>query len=235
MHIHWLQHADHEGLGCIAPWLEANGHSHSGTRLHAGEKPPGVETFDALVVMGGPMNIYEHAAHPWLVEEKALIRAALDAGRRVLGVCLGAQLLAEVLGVPGEANVVGNGETELGFFPVRLTPAGCAHPLCAGLADEITAFHWHGDTYRLPPGAVGLASSSVCAQQAFAFDGSRVLGLQFHLEVTHDDARKWFAEMPAERGPWVQTPAAILADAAAFAANNRAMAQVCANFFGSLS
>jgi GMP synthase-like glutamine amidotransferase len=234
MHIHWLQHANHEGLGCIAPWLEANGHSYSGTRLQAGEKPPGVETFDALVLMGGPMNIYQHEQYPWLAEEKALIRVALDAGRRVLGICLGAQLLAEVLGTPGEANVVRNAETELGFFPVTRTAAGRQHPLLAGLPDSFTAFHWHGDTYRLPADAVNLATSAACAQQAFAWDGRRVLGLQFHLEVTPADAQEWFREMPTEQGPFVQSPAAILADTAAFAANNRRMASICEAFFGSL-
>ena len=96
MRIHWLQHADFEDLGCIGPWLEAQGHAVKGTRLYAGEAPPQPQAFDALIVMGGPMNIYEYEQHPWLRGEKALIRTAVDAGKRVLGVCLGAQLLADV-------------------------------------------------------------------------------------------------------------------------------------------
>ncbi len=232
MHIHWLQHADYEDLGCIAHWLEAQGHTHSSTRLYAGEKPPGVATFDALVVMGGPMNIYEHARHPWLVEEKALIRAAVDTGHRVLGICLGAQLLADVLGPAGERNVVRNADIELGFFPVTLTAVGRPHPAMAGLPETFTALHWHGDTYRLPPGAATLASTDVCPQQAFAADGGRLLGLQFHLEVTQAGARRWFAQPVEERGPWVQSADMILANTAAFADNNAAMTTVLGNFFG---
>ena len=94
MRIHWLQHADFEDLGCIGPWLAARGHAVSGTRLYAGETLPDPAAFDALIVMGGPMNIYEYAAHPWLRTEKALIREAIAQGRRVLGICLGAQLIA---------------------------------------------------------------------------------------------------------------------------------------------
>jgi GMP synthase-like glutamine amidotransferase len=232
MHVHWLQHANYEDLGCIAPWLEAHGHTHSATLLHQGEQPPGIETFDALIVLGGPMNIYQHAEYPWLIDEKRLIRAAIDSGRRVLGICLGSQLIADVLGVPGETNVVRNAETELGFFPVTCSAEGRRHPLFAGLAETFTAFHWHGDTYRLPAGAVNLASSAACAQQAFAWDGLRVLGLQFHLEVTQAAARNWFLDLPAEHGPWVQTPAAVLTNDAAFAANNAAMVTVLPNFFG---
>ena len=225
MRVHWLQHAEFEDLGCIAPWLAAKGHSVSGTRLHAGETPPEPAAFDALIVMGGPMNIYEYAAHPWLRGEKAAIRAAVDAGKRVLGVCLGAQLLADVLSGP----VTRNADSEIGWFPLHLTAAGRASPFFADLPDRFTGFHWHGDTYALPPGAECLASSEGCAQQAFAL-GPHVLGLQFHLEVTRPNAEEWFRHEQPQAARYVQTPEQILAQRGSFEENNRLMHAILGQF-----
>ena len=226
MRVHWLQHADFEDLGCIAPWLAANGHQVSGTRLYAGEAPPDSSAFDALIVMGGPMNIYEYERHPWLRGEKALIRSAVDAGRRVLGVCLGAQLLADVLGGP----VTRNAYSEIGWFPLDLTPAGRRSPLFADLPQRFTGFHWHGDTYALPPGAECLAGSEACAQQAFAL-GQQVLGLQFHLEVSRANAEEWFRHEQPAVAPYVQTPQHILSQTENFEENNRWMRAILGRFF----
>ncbi|MCX7060223.1 MAG: type 1 glutamine amidotransferase [Gammaproteobacteria bacterium] len=226
MRVHWLQHADFEDLGCIGPWLAEQGHTVSGTRLYAGETAPPAAAFDALIVMGGPMNIYEYAEHPWLRTEKALIREAIAQGRRVLGICLGAQLIADVLGGP----VTRNAAPEIGWFPVELNAAGRVALAFADLPPRFTAFHWHGDTYALPPGAVCLAHSAACAQQAFSWDGGRVLGLQFHLEVTHDNAIEWFRHEAITPSRYVQTPDAILADVDAFSANNAAMLAILARF-----
>jgi GMP synthase-like glutamine amidotransferase len=227
MRVHWLQHADFEDLGCIAPWLQARGHAVAGTRLYAGETPPPLADFDALIVMGGPMNIYEYQRHPWLAGEKALIRAAVDAGRRVLGVCLGAQLLADVLGGP----VTRNRYSEIGWFPLRLSEAGRRSPWFGGVPAEFTGFHWHGDTYALPPGAECLAGSEACAQQAFAL-GERVLGLQFHLEVTRANAEEWFRHERPAAAEYVQTPEYILAQEGNFVENNRWMEAILERFFG---
>lgn len=227
MRIHWLQHADFEDLGCIGPWLQAQGHDVTGTRLYAGETPPGVEDFDALIVMGGPMNIYEYERHPWLRPEKALIGAAVAAGKRVLGICLGAQLLADALGGP----VTRNRHSEIGWFPLRLSEAGRRSPWFGGVPAEFTGFHWHGDTYALPPGADCLAGSEACAQQAFAL-GERVLGLQFHLEVTRTNAEEWFRHERPQPAAYVQTPEYILAQEAEFERNNRWMVAILERFFG---
>jgi len=226
MRIHWLQHADFEDLGCIAPWLEARGHATTRTRLFADERLPELSAFDALIVLGGPMNIYEHARYPWLVPEKAFIADAIKAGKRVLGICLGSQLLADVLGGPTTRNAA----LEIGWFPLRLTPEGRDHPLFAGLPDVFTGFHWHGDTYALPPGAVRLAESEACAQQAFEWDGSRVLGLQFHLEVTQANAIEWFRHETVTPSKYVQVATQILADAPAFEDNNRWMLTILERF-----
>jgi len=226
MRVHWLQHADFEDLGCIAPWLAANGHSVSGTRLYAGETPPDSAAFDALIVMGGPMNIYEYERYPWLRQEKRLIRSAVDAGKRVLGVCLGAQLLADVLGGP----VTRNADSEIGWFLLNLTAAGRESALFADLPQDFTGFHWHGDTYALPPGAECLATSAACAQQAFAL-GSQVLGLQFHLEVTRANAEEWFRHEQPQAARYVQTPDQILAQHHSFEENNRWMRAILGRFF----
>lgn len=218
MRVHWLQHAEHEDLGCIAPWLAARDAAVGHTRVHAGEALPDVEQFDWLIVLGGPMNIYQHAEHPWLVAEKQLIRAAIDAGRTVLGICLGAQLIADVLGGP----VSRNAHSEIGWFEVALNPAGRRHPLFADWPDRFHAFHWHGDTFAIPPGAENLMHSQACAHQGYVWN-ERVVGLQFHLEVTAADARNWFAvEQPAP-ARYVQPWREVLADLDAFALNNRLM------------
>jgi len=226
MRVHCLQHADFEDLGCIAPWLAANGHQVSGTRLYAVEVLPDSAAFDALIVMGGPMNIYEYDRYPWLRDEKRLIRAAVDAGKRVLGVCLGAQLLADVLGGPATRNA----HSEIGWFPLSLTTAGRESALFADLPPDFTGFHWHGDTYALPPGATCLAVSEACAQQAFAL-GQRVLGLQFHLEVTRANAEEWFRHERPQPARYVQTPEHILAQQDSFEENNRWMRAVLGRFF----
>ena len=181
MKIHWLQHVPFEGLGTMEGRFIARGHSLTCTRLYAGEVPPAnAEGFDWLVVMGGPMNIYQYRDHPWLRAEKQLIREAVAAGRRVLGICLGAQLIADALG----GRVYQNDEREIGWFPVRAVAGGAGSPFA--FPAEALVFHWHGDTFSLPPGAVWLAESEGCAHQAFAV-GARVLGLQFHLEMTTAD------------------------------------------------
>lgn len=228
MRVHWLQHAEHEDLGCIAPWLAARGADVSYTPLQAGVAPPASPDFDWLIVMGGPMNIYEHDVHPWLVPEKKLIRAAIDAGRTVLGICLGSQLIADVLGGP----VTRNREPEVGWFDVTKEPAGRAHPLFVDWPDRFTAFHWHGDTFAIPPGATHLMRSEGCDHQAYAV-GTKVVGLQFHLEVTAANARVWFDfERPAP-ARYVQPPDAILPQLANFRANNRMMVQLLERMAGS--
>jgi len=177
MHIHVLQHVPFEGPARIAHWAQTRGHALTVSHLYAGDPLPELGAFDRLVILGGPMSVGDEAEHSWLRPEKARIGDAIAAGRSVVGICLGAQLIAEVLG----ARVHRNAHKEIGWFPIELTGAGRVHPLWQGLPAEQTVFHWHGDTFELPPGALHLASSSACAQQAFLFQ-ERVIGLQFHLE-----------------------------------------------------
>jgi GMP synthase-like glutamine amidotransferase len=224
MRVHWLQHADFEDLGCIAPWLAARGYAVTQTRLYAGETLPSAEDSDWLIVMGGPMNVYEYDAHPWLRAEKLLIKQAVSAGKRVLGICLGAQLIADALGAP----VTRNADTEIGWFEVRMNAAAQTSKLFAGFPQNFNAFHWHGDTFAIAEGARNLASSEACAHQAYDF-GERVAAIQFHLEVTAANARIWFEHERPPAARYVQTPEDILSDIGRFAENNRLMIKLLEN------
>lgn len=223
MRVHWLQHAPEDDLGCIAPWLAAHGHTVTRSGLYAGDALPSPSAFDALLVMGGSMNVDEEGRHPWLVGEKAFLRGVLaDPSKRVFGVCLGAQLIAEQLG----AKVGRNREAEIGWFDVQLTEAGRAFETLSDWPERMPFFHWHGDAFELPAGATRLAYSTACDQQAYSFDHGRVLGVQFHPEVTSASVRVWL-EHPQTHpspGPFVQGAAAMRDGVGKFAAANRLLA-----------
>jgi GMP synthase-like glutamine amidotransferase len=207
MHIHSFHHIASEGLGEIATWARSKGHTLTATHWYRGEQAPALDDVDWLIVMGGPMNIYEHRNHPWLVAEKAAIAQAVAAGKRVLGVCLGSQLLSDVLG----GQVVQNPEIEIGWFPIQVHSA--ASPLLANFPAELTPLHWHGDTFTIPPGAVAIASSAACRNQAFA-KGTRLVGLQFHIEVGATDVAAFVAaEGKLPEGTFIQSAETILAEA----------------------
>ena len=206
MRAHCLQHVLFEGLGCIEPWLLAAQYEITYTRLHEAAEFPDGEAVDLLVVLGGPMSVNDEAAFPWLAPEKQFIRHAIEAGTPVLGLCLGAQLIANALG----ARVSRNREKEIGWFPVEATPAdGTA---LFRFPPSIEVFHWHGETFDLPPGAVRLARSTGCENQAFQF-GRSALALQFHLETTPAAVRAMVKHCGAELQParYVQSAAEILA------------------------
>jgi GMP synthase-like glutamine amidotransferase len=209
MNIHCLQHVPFESPGAIATWALARGHEFTVTRLFDGEPLPAASAFDALVVMGGPMSVHDEGEHPWLRGEKHLVLAALESDRRVLGVCLGAQVIAHVAG----SRVHRNRFQEIGWFPVEATGDGVAK---FGLPPSFPAFHWHGDTFQLPSGAVHLARTDACEQQMFTL-GERVLGIQFHLEVGRDDIAAMIAHAGQDlpEGPYVQAADDMMSAAAA--------------------
>jgi GMP synthase (glutamine-hydrolysing) len=198
-----LEHAEAEGAGKIADWAARRGHAFRAVRLDLGEPLPELEEFEMLVIMGGGMNVYQYRDYPWLRPERELAAAAVAAGKAVLGVCLGAQMIADALG----ARVMQNPVKEVGWYPVRQV---AEHPLFARFPPECTVFHWHGDTFDLPDGAVRIAESAACRNQAFVY-GDRVVGLQFHVEVTPDAVRGFLvgADDYLEPEPWVQTAAAL--------------------------
>jgi GMP synthase-like glutamine amidotransferase len=224
-----LQHVPFEGPANLDPWLRARGASLATARLWLGEPPPAPEAFDALVVLGGPMNADDEARFPWLADEKRAIERAIAAGRRVLGVCLGAQLVARVLG----AKVTRNREVEIGWFPVERSPGAEASPVGRALPARAEVFHWHGDTFGLPDGALRLASSAACDEQAFVWE-ERVLALQFHLETSREAARALVEHCGDELVPgrFVQPREEILAGDARFARLEALLGRVLDAFFG---
>jgi GMP synthase-like glutamine amidotransferase len=226
LRVHWLQHVPFEGLGSIGSWLAARDASVSTTRLYESPGFPSPDDFDALIVMGGPMSVNDEAKLPWLVAEKRFVGRAIDAGRRVLGICLGAQLVAASRG----ALVRANDEREIGWYRVE---AQERTPFADLVAPECPVFHWHGETFDLPAGAVHLARSAGCSAQAFAL-GPNVLALQFHLEMTAAGARALIEHCPADLAPgrYVQTAAAMLADPERFERANAAMDALLKRFVG---
>jgi len=178
----WMvfRHTPVEGLGLIQNVLRELGVHHRYLDIARGEPlPRDVRGVGGLIVLGGPMAAYEVDRHPFLKTEIGFIERALEAGRPVLGICLGAQLIAQVLG----ARVYQGPRREVGWGPITITADGREDPAFAGTDGELTVFHLHGDTYELPPDAQNLASSPLYEQQAFRV-GDTIYGFQFHLEFT---------------------------------------------------
>lgn len=196
MRVTVFQHVAFEGLGTIGQWLTGRGAHVHWTRFHLGDRPARAADCDLLIVMGGPMGAYEEVRYPWLRDEKRAIREAIDGGLRVLGICLGAQLVAAALGAR-----VGPGlEKEIGWHPVVHARGAKGSAFTRSIPDGSLVFHWHGDTFDLPPGAVSLLSSEGCANQAFQI-GQAVLGIQFHLETTVELARGLVENCRADLAP----------------------------------
>ena len=199
-------HVPFEGLGSMETWFVSRGWLVSRTRLFADERLPDPKEFDWLVIMGGPMGVYDEHTNPWLVGEKRFIETAIARDIPVLGICLGAQLIATVLG----AKVTRNPYKEIGWFPVALTQQGRHSGLTKGFSDEFTAFHWHGDAFEIPHGAESLAVSDACRNQIFT--RGKVIGLQFHLETMPTNAMDLCINCRDElvSAPYVQSTGQIL-------------------------
>lgn len=223
MRAHFFQHVPFEGLGSIGPWLASRGAAVTGTRFFEESTLPPVNDVDLLIIMGGPMSVNDESVYPWLKDEKWFIKEAITRGKTVLGVCLGAQLIASAMG----ARVYPNSEKEIGWFPIHAV----AIPEAEGtfeLPKESVVFHWHGETFDLPPGAIRLARSEACENQAFQL-GRNVIGLQFHLETTPQGARDLVAKCRHELVPArsVQSEETILsAPAERYTATNALMNDV---------
>lgn len=205
MRAHILQHVPFEGPGSILSWLRGTGYDVTSTRFFESVELPDPGDIDFLVALGGPMGANDHDEFPWLVEEKRLVRDFVEHGMPVLGVCLGAQLIAGALG----AGVYPNRHREIGWFPVHRVPP--VRDSVFRFPATMDVLHWHGDTFDLPPGAARLAESEACPNQAFQV-GRTVLGIQFHLEVTPESARTLVSSCREELvpSPYVQSEDQIL-------------------------
>lgn len=180
MRLAVFQHVPFEGPAAIADWASSHGHELVRVPLYETEHLPSLVRFDGLIVMGGPMSVQDQSRYPWLGHEIDAIRSEVESGRRVLGICLGAQLLAHVLG----ADVYPGPFKEIGWYPIKRAPEAAQDPMGEVFPEEATVFHWHGDTFDLPQGATRLASSAGVENQVFV--RGKVLGLQCHLEATEE-------------------------------------------------
>lgn len=181
MRVHVLQRVPFEGLGSIEAWLWHRGARFSYTKFFESALLPPLTDIDFVIALGGPMSVNDEMQFPWLHDEKHFIAEAIKSNKAVLGICLGAQLIASALG----ARVYPSPEKEIGWFPVL------AEPVLPGtfvFPEKTNVFHWHGETFDLPSGALHLGTSPACQNQAFQV-GDRVIGLKFHLEITPKSAK----------------------------------------------
>lgn len=181
MRITCIRHISFEKIGVIEQWAQINGCQLTEIKSYLGEKLPKLDDFDLLVILGGPQSATELDKYIYLSEEIELIKQSVSAGKLLLGICLGAQLISVALG--GETSK--SAEKEIGIYQVNLTEEGKNSTLFSGFTSNFPCMQWHGDTFSIPKGAKLLASSEACTNQAFSY-GDSVFGMQFHLEVTKE-------------------------------------------------
>lgn len=226
LRLHYLQHVSFEGPGYIETWAKQNKHTLKSTKFYKQEKLPDLDTFDWLIIMGGPMSVGDEADFAWLKPEKQFIQSAISAGKTVLGICLGAQLIASVLG----ARVYPNMKKEIGWFPVTPTDDAIENNILKNIPTTMTVLHWHGDTFDIPDGAVHLIKTEICQNQAFIHH-DRVLGLQFHLEATPETLEQMMENCREElvADDFVQTETEILSNSSYCASNNKHLTAILDN------
>jgi GMP synthase-like glutamine amidotransferase len=220
LNIHCFMHAPYEGPGVIADWILKKGHRLSFTRFYEGDSLPDPADVDFLVIMGGPMNVFDFHIHPWMQDEIDWVAAFIRTDRPVLGICLGAQMIAAAMGsdvFPGEYR-------EIGWHNLKCLPCLGDYRICNDLPSVRKVFHWHGDTFQIPEGAFRIAESRAFANQGFIYEG-RILALQFHLEVTAEGVRDLVEACGAEimKGPYIQPVKEILAENSHYRDNHQLM------------
>lgn len=215
-----VQHVPFETAAHIQVWADKRDLSLSVCHVYRGEAFPQPEQYDWLILMGGPMSANDRDRLPWLEQELAGVRLALEQDQAILGICLGAQVLAQAAG----GRVVPNAQPEIGWFPVSLTDSGRDSPLFGALPSTFEAFHWHGEMCRLPSNVPALAASEACPVQAFA-PAVRALGLQFHLESTRQSVADLITHCGPDlvAGPWVMSTSRMQGDELLYARSNRLM------------
>lgn len=193
LRIHALFHTDYADLSFIKQWARAHNHPITVSRSYDNDNLPTLDSFDWLIVMGGPMSVHDEDKYSWLIKEKRLIKQAVDAGKTVIGICLGAQIIAHCLGAEVKPSAV----KEIGWLPMQLTEAGQAHPILQDLPKDFTVFHWHGEGFDCPKGASIIAKTQAWPNQGFIYQtpkhkqrGTWVLAWQCHFEATKESLPK---------------------------------------------
>ncbi len=225
-----IKHIDIEGPGTIGDFLDCNDIPYRVINIFNGEPlPDSLSEISAVIVLGGPMNVYEEDKYPFLKQEDEFLKEVIEAGLPTLGFCLGAQLIAKAKG----AIVKKAPQKEIGWFKISLDRNGSSDPLFQEFPGEVDVFQWHGDTFDIPDGAVKLAESELCSNQAYRI-GDNIYGLQFHVEVTDEMIYQWIDayrdEVDSLKG--IVDPDQIISDTKAKSEDYKAQArQFCTNFF----
>jgi GMP synthase (glutamine-hydrolysing) len=209
MRLHLLEHDPDELSDThLIQWAKQKGHAVGQTYLCKNEKPPALDEIDWLMVMGGSPSVWEEDKYPWLIPEKELIARALVHNKIILGICFGAQLLAQALG----GTVSANCPKEIGWHDVNLTKAGRRSFLFRGIPDRFTTFHWHSNCFTVPQGCTRLAFSEATPNQAFVSETRSIVGLQFHPEYTPAMVTYFSREYGHtwESGPFVPSPQVVV-------------------------
>jgi len=225
LRIHYLQHVSFEDPGCIKYWTLEKKHQLTATKLYKNETFPDLDAIDWLIIMGGPMSVNDSDIIDWINAEKEFIAKAINAGKTIIGICLGSQLIASVLG----AEIYRNEHKEIGWFPIHI--ADNSSNLLFDNIGSYPVFHWHGETFDLPENATLLASSEACKNQAFLY-GRNILGLQFHFEVTEDSLQQMitFGKEDIEGTTYTQEPEFISGQKELIKENNRRMYNILNHF-----
>lgn len=225
--FHYLQHVPFEGIGCIEEWIIENDHTVTNTRFFEKHSLPEMDEFDWLIIMGGPMGVYNESQYPWLKIEKHFIRKAIEGDKTIIGVCLGAQLIAASIG----ARVYPNKQKEIGWFDIENALSFKQNESPFYINGKLTVFHWHGDTFDLPDGSTHLFCSEACYNQGFLYKGN-VLGLQFHFEATPESVYEMVTHGDDELvpGAFVQSRESILSQNRFYKGSNAIMFRILDHF-----
>lgn len=213
-------HVPFEGPGVILDWSREKGHHIRYTRFYKGDILPDESKIDMVIIMGGPMDVFDFHIHPWMEDEIAWVKDFIKTGKPLLGICLGAQIIASALG----EEVYPGPHKEIGWHSLQLLPALGDYKICKELPATRKVFHWHGDTFNIPKGATRIAGSQAFPNQGFIYD-NRIMALQFHLEMTPESVRGMVENCRDEllEGIHIQTEKEILSEENYFEANQQLM------------